>query len=153
MKGKEKDTGDILSERPYRSFVFSVAIDNITVAEFSEVTGLNGEVEVEERREGGNNMFMEKFPKMTKYGNLVLKRGVTHSLDLYKWYDDVTKRIFKKHNVTVTLEETAPNGKKIKSWSIQNALPVKWSSSDLNAQGNNILVESIELVHEGITVS
>lgn len=153
MKEKEKDTGDILSERPYRSFIFSVAIDEIQVAEFSEVTGLNGEVEVEERREGGNNMFMEKFPKMTKYGNLVLKRGVTNSLDLYKWYDDVTKRIFKKHNITVTLEETAPNGKTVKSWSVQNALPIKWSSSDLNAQGNNILVESIELVHEGITVS
>jgi phage tail-like protein len=38
-------------------------------------------------------------------------------------------------------------------WTLANAWPTKITSSDLNAEGNEVAVESIEVAHEGLTIA
>jgi len=48
---------------PYASFRFRVEIDGITEAQFSDVTGLSLETDVEPYEEGGINDFVHQLPK------------------------------------------------------------------------------------------
>ncbi|HEY2918716.1 MAG TPA: phage tail protein, partial [Candidatus Binatia bacterium] len=66
---------------PYKNFKFRVEIDNLTIAGFSECTGLSSEVGCIEYREGGD-FFVRKLPGLHKVGDITLKRGVTKSSEL-----------------------------------------------------------------------
>jgi phage tail-like protein len=135
-------------EDPYLGFNFGIEVDGIEVAGFSEVSGLAAETEVEDYREGGVNYFVHKLPKSTRYGNLILKRGMTSSLDLYNWYRDVAAAKIEAKQVTVTLFDSERSA--VKTWTFQNAFPVKWNGPDLKADGNALAIESIEFVHQGL---
>lgn len=133
---------------PFTGFSFELKLEGLVVGGFSEVSGLAAEIDIEEYREGGSNDFVHRLPKVTKYGNLVLKRGITESNELYKWYKDVVRGIIQRRTVTVNLLDTQK--RILKVWNFKNAFPVKWNASDLKSDGNTILVESVELVHQGL---
>ncbi len=135
---------------PYAVFKFVVEILGLQVGGFSEVTGLQSETEVEEFREGGNNLHFHKLAKATKYGNLILKRGLVDSQALWKWRQDVIKGKIERKQVTVILQDR--QGQEKWRWVFEGAYPVKWSSTDLNATSSTtIAVESVELAHHGFT--
>src|SRR5947208_14858437 len=52
---------------------------------FQTVSGLSVEFEMEEFKEGGENRFTHKLPVRTKYGELVLKRGMLVDSDVFNW--------------------------------------------------------------------
>jgi phage tail-like protein len=133
---------------PFTGFSFELQMEGLVVGGFSEVSGLAAEIDIEEYREGGSNDFVHRLPKVTKYGNLVLKRGMTISNELYSWYKDVVRGIIQRRNVTVNLLDTQK--RVLKVWNFKNAFPVKWNASDLKSDGSTILVESVELVHQGL---
>jgi phage tail-like protein len=37
-------------------------------------------------------------------------------------------------------------------WKVKNAWPSKVTPTDLKADGNDVAIESLELVHEGLTI-
>jgi phage tail-like protein len=39
------------------------------------------------------------------------------------------------------------------TWALANAWPTKVQSTDLKADANEVAIESIELVHEGLTIT
>jgi phage tail-like protein len=137
-------------EDPLVGFYFAVEIDKKPVANFSEVTGLGGEIEVEEYKEGGMNEFVYKLPKITKYNNLVLKRGMTKSMELYDWFNEVASGTVRKKEVAIHLKDFETDSDH-RVWRFVKAFPVKLSSTDLNSQSSTILIETLELVHRGIT--
>lgn len=120
----------------------------IVVGSFSEVSGLEVNTEVEEIKEGGVNHFVHKLPKITKYPNLVLKRGITSSDVLYKWYQNVIMGIIDRKLLTVILINTRKT--ELKKWMYQNAFPVKWTGPDLKADSNTLAIESVEMIHQGL---
>ena len=133
---------------PFLSFNFTLQVDGLVVGSFSEVSGIGSETEVEEYREGGVNEFTHKLPKTTKYGALVLRRGMTLIPTLYDWYRDVVNGKINRRTVIVALlnNQKAP----AKTWTFRNAFPVKWQGPELKADGNAFAIESVELVHQGI---
>ena len=56
-----------------------------------------------------------------------------------------------KTTVTIRLLDEA--GWLAMSWTLTNARPVKITGTDLKAGGNEVAVESLELMHEGIQIS
>ena len=70
---------------PYRRFNFLLEIDGVTKAGFSEVSGLTTETTVIEYREGNERATTRKIPGLTKYSNIVLKRGITRDRSLWDW--------------------------------------------------------------------
>jgi phage tail-like protein len=114
---------------------------------FQEVTGLSAEVTAEEVREGGVNEFAYRLPTGVKYGNLVLKRGLIKDSELVEWCRRAVEDfVFAPKDVLVVLLDEKHDP--LVTWSLTRAYPVKWSVSDLKAQENALVVESLELAYQ-----
>jgi phage tail-like protein len=133
---------------PYGAFRFRVEILGLQVGGFSEVSGLEREVQVDDYREGGVNDFIHKLATVTKYPNLTLKRGLAQVADLWQWHQDVINGIIERRQVNIVLIDFA--GQDTWRWVVEKAYPVKWSGASLNATQNAVLVESVEFVHNGV---
>ena len=134
---------------PYMAFNFVVEIEGLLIGGFTEVSGLESEVEVETYREGGVNRYEHKLPGPATYANLVLSHGLTDIDTLWNWYDNVTKGVIKRKNGTIMLldRQHVP----VMWWDFRNAYPVKWTGPSLNASnGTDVAVEQVELAHEGL---
>ena len=134
---------------PYRVFQFIVEINGTQVGGFSEVTGLEVRTEFDEYREGGVNDYVHKIAKETRYPNLTLKRGITDATELWEWHQQVVAGDIQRKTVSVVLLDLQRQEKW--RWVFRDAYPVKWNGTDLNATGNTIAVESVELAHHGMT--
>jgi phage tail-like protein len=135
---------------PYAGFRFLVEVEGLVVGGFSEVTGLEAEIETEEYWEGGGNDYVHVLPRGTKYPRLVLRRGITDSNTLWQWQTRIRSGRIERHTVHIVLIDEAGNRKW--DWRCVDAYPVKWSGPDFRADGNAIGIEAIELVHNGIRV-
>jgi len=135
---------------PYLAFRFLVEIEGLIVAGFSEVSGLSAEVEPFPYREGGLNEFQHQLPGPVTYPRLVLKRGLTDIDNLWSWHQDVRRgRIVRRNGSIILGGESIEHG--LWRWNFVGAYPVKWSGPELRAESANVAVESLELVHRGIT--
>ncbi|MDD2313558.1 MAG: phage tail protein [Proteiniphilum sp.] len=119
---------------------------------FTEVSGLDVESEVVEYRDGASREYSKlKMPGMQKYGNITLKRGTFKSDNEYfNWWNTVQLNTIERRDITISLlnEEHEP----VVTWKVKNAWPTKVQSTDLKADGNEVAIESMELVHEGLSI-
>lgn len=127
------------------------AVAPFVLGGFSECSGLESELQVEEYLEGGVNDRVHKFPGRFTYPNLSLTRGVGFSEDLYLWHEDFLKGEGKRRNGMIFLanELRLP----IKVWSFERGLPVKWSGPSLNASSSALAIERLEIAHEKLTLT
>jgi phage tail-like protein len=139
-------TGDI--KDPFGNFNFHVEIDGITRAAFQECSGFDSTIDVIEHREGGENTTLRKLPGMTKYSNITLKWGITDDMDLYKWHRQAVQGKLERKNGSIVLLNRA--GEETARWNFVRAWPTKYDGPDLNAEGNDVAIETIELAHEGV---
>jgi phage tail-like protein len=147
---------------PYRGFNFAVSlvdsssalstvatpIGSTVLGGFSECSGLEMTLDVEEYREGGNNGTVLKFPTRVKWANLHLKRGITLSQELWLWHYSFAQGKVQRRDGIVTLQDEQHNP--VKVWSFRRGLPVKWSGPPMNAAQNNVAIEELEIAHEGL---
>lgn len=140
---------DMISSR------FAVEIDSVVVASFKECSGLNAEIQVETYREGGLNDYEHKLPGLATYGNLTLKSGVASAMAFWKWFYETTMGTIVRKQVSVILYNHDQSDEKqgeAMRWNLLNAFPVKWEGPSLNASDANVVVQSLELAHHGITL-
>lgn len=119
---------------------------------FTEVSGLDVETEVVEYREGASPEYSKlKMPGMQKFSNITLKRGTFQSdNEFYQWWNTVKLNTIERRDITIKLlnEEHDP----VVVWKVKNAWPSKIQSTDLKADGNEVAIESMEIVHEGLYI-
>jgi phage tail-like protein len=133
---------------PLRNFRFRVEIPAIGEAHFSEVTGFDISTDAIDYREGNEPPNVRKLPGLNKFGNVTLKRGITDSMNLYKWYRDVVAGKIERQNVSIVVLDEIGGDKA--RFEIREAWPIKYDPMDLNAKGNDVSIETMELVNEGI---
>lgn len=134
---------------PYLAFNYVVEIEGLVVGGFSEVSGLQFEIEVEDYREGGVNDYIHKLAGPVRYpSNLVLKRGMMDADDLVAWQDDARRGVIVPRKVSVLVMDES--GSEARRWEFKDAIPVRWSGPQLRAATNAVAVESVELVHQGL---
>jgi phage tail-like protein len=139
-----------LRNDPYAAFNFLVEIEGLIVGGFTEVSGLQVETAVHEYQEGGQNEYVHKLPGPTRYpSNLTLKRGLTDIETLWSWHQDVIAGRIERRNGTIYLLDRL----RLPAmwWDFKQAYPVKWSGPDFKADSNAVAVETVELVHRGIS--
>jgi phage tail-like protein len=144
---------------PYKSFKFEVVISGQMVfakAGFQKVSGLKMSTEVTEYREGGDNNTTSKIPGITKFDPITLERGMSEDVDMYNWAMkmfsiDGDKGTVASPNYRAQMEITLKdrNGTPVKRWQIPSCWVSKYETGDFDAMGNNIMIEKIEVVHEG----
>ena len=135
---------------PYRNFRFRVEIDGVQIAGFSEVAIGATTTDVIDYREGTDPSRTRKLPGLTKYGNVTLKRGVTNSLELFQWHKQVANGSIATNRKTVTIVVQDEAGADKARFVVTDAWPAKYDAADLNAKGNEVLIEELELANEGI---
>ena len=139
------ETGRIVD--PFGNFNFLVELDGIARAAFQECSGFDSTVDIIEHREGGSTTPV-KLPGLTKYSNIVLRRGVTDDRELYDWHRRIVQGDIERKNGSVVLLDR--RGQEVARWNFFRAWPSKWDGPDLNAEGSDVAIETLELAHEGV---
>lgn len=134
---------------PFFSYNFLVELDGVVRASFQEASGLETTIDPIEYREGGQNTTVRKLPGVTKYSNIVLKRGLTTDSDLYDWHRQAVLGSvdFRRNGSIIVLDR---QGSEVARWNFVDAWPTKYHVSDFKSTGNEVAIETLELVHEGI---
>jgi len=135
---------------PFRNFRFKLEIDSIVQAGFSQATIGDITQDPIEYREGDEPPTARKIPGLVKHSNLTLKSGTTDSRDLYEWRKKVEEGNMKlaRRNIAVILNDA--DGTPKARWEFENCWPSKYHAPDLDAKGNDVAIESLEIVHEGM---
>lgn len=119
---------------------------------FTEISGLEVEVEQLEYREGHwKDYFPIKIPGQRKDANIVLKRGVVQGdNELYEWFNTTKLLETERRDLTISLldEEHSPR----MVWKVKQAWPVKIKGPVLNALESTLAIETLEIAHQGCTV-
>ena len=138
---------------PLRNFRYRLEIDSIAQAGFSEVMIAETTIDAIDYREGADPPHVRKLSGLTKYGNITLKWGLTvggTAMDLFKWHADVSAGQVKDKRKKVVIVVQDEAGQDAARWVISDAWPVKYDPGDMKGNGNEVLIEMLELVNEGI---
>ena len=139
---------------PHTNAHFQLLIDGLLLGDFSECSGLSGELGTEDYLEGGENRFAHRFPVRASFPNLVLKRGTTASAALWDWYFEYLDggKIKPRDGQVHLLAWVGDVLKPVRVWAFRRGYPVKMTGPDLNAQSPAIAIESVEVVHHGLVL-
>ncbi len=139
----DTSSGLALAKSLAASAVFDVALGG-----FSECTGLEMSLQIDDYREGGNNGTVLKFPTRVSWSNITLRKGVGLTSALWDWhYGFVEGKGKRRDGLIVLLNELrVPNN----IWYFQRGLPLKYTGPAMNATQNNVAIEAVEIAHEGI---
>ncbi len=145
-------TGKPTDRHAANRFYVEVGQKNEFQAVFSEVSGLQVEMQTTDYEEGGQNTFVHKLPGRLKVSNVTLKRGLVKSNEFLDWLMHTgVLRPMDRRNVSVVLfDQTGQTV--VMRWNFLNAFPVKWVGPQFTADSTTIAMESVELAHEGMTV-
>jgi phage tail-like protein len=136
---------------PLRNFRFRVEIDGLQAAAFSEVLIGATTTEAIDYREGNDRVnHVRKLPGLHKFANITLKRGVTTSMELFNWHKQILAGDTANARRNVSIIVLDESGQDQARFNVSDAWPVKYDVSDLNAKGNEVFIELLELTNEGI---
>ncbi|MGR9052706.1 MAG: phage tail protein [Gammaproteobacteria bacterium] len=147
----------LLKQTPLLGFRFGVfifaggAIPNPMDFRFKRVSGLNAEISYSTIEEGGQNLFSHRLPDKVQYQNLVLERGMpVGSLLAIEFNVAMSLFKFAPSNVLVSLLDES--GLPLANWLFIKAYPINWRISDLDADANGIVVETLEMAYQRMQV-
>ena len=136
---------------PFSNARFKLQIEGIEQAAFSECAIADTSTDPIEYRTGDMPGHSQKQPGLTKYGNITLKWGLSDSKILWEWRKQVIDgniEAARKNGSIIILDE---QGHPAVQWDFIKAWPSKYDPADLNAKGNDIAIETLEITHEGLS--
>jgi phage tail-like protein len=139
-------TGPPLAFRFAVFFLAGGAVPNPIDIRFQRVSGLSATIETHTVNEGGQNLYTHRLPRKVSYSNLVLERGFVVGSPLNLEFNAAMSLFkFAPSNVMVTLfnETAVPQA----AWLFIKAYPVRWSTADLDAGQDKILIDTLELAY------
>lgn len=143
----------VLRDEPYGNYNFLVDIGDGNTegphAGFCEVILPEAEIEIIEYRTGNaRDSTVTKLPGRQRYTNVILKRGVIGSLNLYQWWNQVRNGDTQaKRSVTVQLQNE-DRTQIVLVWKLLRAWPAKYTGPHLCGKGNDVAIETLELAFE-----
>jgi len=137
---------------PLPKFFFQVKWGDQEMS-FQEVSGLDVEAQPIEYRHGNSKEFSTiSMPGLKKSGNVTMKKGIFKSDNkFWDWFSQIKMNTIKRLPVTISLLDEA--GAPTMVWALANAWPTKITGTDLKSDGNEVAIETIEVAHEGLTIS
>lgn len=136
---------------PKPKFSFQVEWPS-AIATFQEVSGLSSEAQPIEYRHDDQPVFSTiKMPGIKKTGHITMKKGIFKSdNNLTDWLNEIKMNTIKREYITIKLMDES--GAPTMIWTLANAWPTKISGQNIT-NNSEVHVDSIEIVHEGITIS
>jgi len=123
--------------------------EDVCGGSFAECSGLESSMEPKVIRAGGLNYGAVQRPGPVSFATVVLKRGMTRTPDLFRWYQLVAGGAYAwRLSAELVVLDTA--GEPALTWGLDHCLPVKFKAADLNARGGEIGIEELHLAHQGL---
>jgi phage tail-like protein len=141
-------TGD--RSDPYAAFNFLVEIDGVTVAGFSECSGLSTETGIIEYRNGDETNTVRKLPGLKKFANITLKRGYTTDKNLWQWRKKVMDGKTERQSGAIVLQNESRQT--ALRWTFREGWPSKWEGPTFNAKNNEVAIETMEIAVEDLAL-
>lgn len=137
------------------------AVGSFVLGGFTECSGLEGTLQVEDYQAGGENGFVYKFPTRMAWSNITLSKGVTLSEDLWRWHRDYVAGKGKRRDGFIVMQAEPGllpgvpvagglTRLPVRVWRFQRAIPVRWTGPTFNATQSAVAVEALEITHEGL---
>ena len=117
---------------------------------FTDCTGIGVTAELFDYMEGGQNGFVHKLPTRSKPTDIVLKRGMLVSSDMWTWIKRFTEGTYQRKDGLIVL--LSQRGGFAQGWMFHRALPVSWQGPALSASQNGVATEQLTLAHEGLEI-
>jgi phage tail-like protein len=137
---------------PFTAFNFRVEIllpgaaEPLCEAAFAECDGLELRHEVIKVREGGDASSHRLFAGSLSFGEITLRRGMTESFDLWKWFADPSLRADAR--VTILAEDGDPRA----VFLLRRCLPVRLKAPRLDAMRSAVAVEELQIACEALAL-
>jgi phage tail-like protein len=137
---------------PISAHMFALEIQGITEATFREAAGFGSESDIIEQKEQGpkGQTVIRKIPGTLKWQNISLKRGMTTNDELWKWRQQVIEGKIEDARLDGSIVGYDENGDEKIRYDFRRGWPNKWESTPMNAGGNEPIIETIEITHEGL---
>jgi phage tail-like protein len=132
---------------PFRAFNFKMEVQGVTEGHFTEVDGLEAKVTPISYREAGNSQVVHFVPGRTEYGAITLRYGLTRSRELYDWFMTGIKGKVQRKNISIVLLDSDGTTEVLR-WNMVNAWVTQWRGALLDAQSQEVAIESLTLVCE-----
>ena len=153
-----QDKNQIKSTYPLPAYNYRVTVLNDGAAlalSFAEVSGLSVEYEPVTYKHGLSFVMGAKIiPGMRQPIKLTMKRGVTKGSDfLYRWINGVyTDPFFASAQRDILIDLCDEVGGVVVSWQVRGALPVKLDAPIFDANTNEVAIEAMEFIVQGVQV-
>lgn len=137
---------------PLPAYNYKVRIGD-EIQSFAEVSGLSVQYDTITYRHGLSLIEgTDYFPGIQQPINLSLNRGIMiNGSLLWNWIKGIRGDFVEKRDLIIDLcDET---GHPVISWHVRNAWPTKLDAPAFNAGTNEVAVESIELIANGLEIS
>lgn len=137
---------------PISAHQFALELQGITEATFREASGFGSENDIIEYKEQGpsGNIVIHKIPGTLRWQNISLKRGMTSNKELWDWRQQVVDGLIEDARQDGSIVGYDENGEEKIRYNFLRGWPSKWEATPMNAGGNEPVVESIEITHEGL---
>ncbi len=140
-------------EDPIVGFHFSVEIQGAVSGYFTECSGLGSETEIIEHKvmnEAGTAEIVMKIPGRMKWEDITLKRGITGNMDVWEWRRQVedgdVEGSRKSGSIVMFNQKLEP----VARWDFERAWPSKVTGPQPKSDSNEVAIEEMTIVHEGI---
>ncbi len=139
-------------EDPLLGFNFALDLSGTVAGYFTEVSGIGSENEVIEQKvvTGKGVEVILRIPGRLKWGDIVLKRGITSSMDLWNWRRQVEEGKVKDARKNGSIVMFDRELKEVARWNFVNAWPSKITGPSPKSDSNEIGIEELTIVHEHI---
>jgi phage tail-like protein len=140
-------------EDPLVAFKFGLEIEGKLSGFFTSVNGIGSESEVIEHKivnPDTGETIIQKLPGRMAWTDVTLKRGVTSSIDIWEWRQQVVdgKVDDARTNCSVTAYNQA--NEEIARWNLDNAWPSKVVGPEMDSGSQDYMIEEVTIVHEGM---
>ena len=120
---------------------FSLTIDGVEIAQFSELGGITSEVGPDDLAE----KVLRKLPGRRTPPTVTLRRALTKDLQLAAWQDTAVERQTRDARKNATLTMYTTDGTSVARYYLENAWPSKIEISALKAGASEVLYETVTL--------
>ncbi len=137
---------------PLVGFNFGLELQGTITGYFTECSGVGSESEVIEHKVVNDKgmEIVQKIPGRLKWQDVTVKRGITQDMQIWDWRELVEKGQMDQARKTCSIVMFDRNYEEVARWNFENAWPSKVSGPSVKSDSNEIGVEEVTLVHEGM---
>jgi phage tail-like protein len=131
---------------------FSLEVQGLEMALFSEVDGFESENDITELRQTDKSgrPSIIKTPGPTKWADITLKRGLVTDDSLFTWREQVIAGNMAAARRDGSISGYNAMGELVIQYTFQRGWPSKWKGSGFTAGGSDAATEELTISHEGL---